>query len=152
MGKMIMCLYAPPNFYVKSKIIGSHDFQQRLFPSEPFASEIALTLNTSILNDITLVFYWKLVLILLVPQHQSRKLQLSAQSHKLPFLQRSVFSACWYISQPAIQRRLLVLLNYWLDNISPSLGWPKIKELDQFPQMSKAREVASLHPKSPSLD
>ena len=140
-----MCSYAPPNFYVKSKIItnSSHDFQQidqawklrtwRLFPSKPFLSESALTPNTSILNNITLVFYWKLVLTLLVqiPQCQSSKLQLSAlQSHKLPFLQRSAFSANWYISQLAIhlaiqQRHLLILLSYWLDNISTSLSWPK---------------------------
>ena len=132
-----MCSYAPPNFYVKSKIItnSSHDFQQawkprtwRLFPSKPFLSESALTPNTTILNNITLVFYWKLVLTLLVqiPQCQLSKLQLSAlQSHKLPFLQRSAFSANWYISQLAIQRHLLILLNYWLDNISTSLGWPR---------------------------
>ena len=58
-----MCSNAPPNFYVKSKIISNCDFNHidqalkprpcALLSSEPFAGESELsTLNTSTLNDI----------------------------------------------------------------------------------------------------
>ena len=75
------------NFYVKSKIISNFAFQHidqalkprpcRLFYSHPFISGSALsTLNTSILNDITLAFYWKvLTLLVQIPRCQSGKVQ-----------------------------------------------------------------------------
>ena len=52
-------------------------------------------------------------------------------------------------------KKLLILLNYQLDNIFTSLGEPNIKELDQFPKYVKklwgCLSVTSLRPQSPSL-
>ena len=47
------------------------------------------------------------------------------------------------------------MLNYGLEGIFTTLGWPKIQQLDQFPKNVKRSWgrlcIASLRPQSPSL-